>query len=225
MSVKDQADRLRQLVVDDREEVSAENHYRSVCVISGKGGVGKTSLSVNLALALAISGQRVLVVDMDIGMGNVEAVIGVYAKATMADVLNGQDPRYCVQQTPFSVDFIAGGNALLNVDQKKEQMNEALQAMERLFSSYHYVLFDLGAGVSDRFVPIVTSVDELIGVTIPEPPALTDLYGALKWVHYQDPLIPLKLVVNKAATKKKGYRQPNEFQKLQNVSCIQTFII
>ncbi|TDQ39666.1 P-loop NTPase [Aureibacillus halotolerans] len=215
----DQASSLRQLLQQQQPSQKqrmgdSQTPTCSIAVLSGKGGVGKTNVSVNLGIALTELNYSVLLVDMDIGMGNIDAMVGTYSTMSMADLLRGSgDVSTLIQPSLYGIDIIAGGSALaeeLSPDEDVVQL--ALGELEERFSKYDFVLFDLGAGISKDRVPVLTSVDRIIGVTVPEPPALTDLYSALKWVHHYEPMIPIQLIVNKAVSEKEGLAAAERIQ-------------
>ncbi|PMC38454.1 cobyrinic acid a,c-diamide synthase [Bacillus sp. UMB0899] len=196
----DQAQRLRERLN------SLKTEAKSIAVMSGKGGVGKSNFSLNFSLALQKENKRVLLFDLDIGMGNIDILIGESSPYSIVDFFN-QDMLLSeiISSGPNGLDYISGGTGLgviFSLDEEKFQ--RFLQQLELLFKLYDYIVFDMGAGISEDSLRFLLSVDEIIVITTPEPTSMTDAYAAIKNVCVNNKSIPFSIVVNRAFNKKVG---------------------
>lgn len=155
---------------------------RVMAMVSGKGGVGKTNLSVNLAIALAGAGRRVLLVDADLGLANVDLVLGRRPRGDLGHVLAGRMMlEEIVQEGPAGIHWIPGAAhmpAVARIDSgRREALLKGLTALE---TDHDYVLLDAPAGIGEGVLHLARQADELLLVTTPEPPAMMDAYALLK---------------------------------------------
>ena len=172
---------------------------RVIAITSGKGGVGKTNLTVNLAIAMAKIGRRVLIVDADLGMANVDVVLGTMSKHHLLHLL---EPDVQLEDVlihgPYGVNYISGGSAIERaVDftpQERKRLMDKLAACE---SMADIVLVDTGAGLGRNVLDFILAADEVILVTTPEPTALTDAYAVMKAYSMNSEKKDLKIVVNR----------------------------
>ena len=172
---------------------------RVIAITSGKGGVGKTNLTVNLAIAMAKIGRRVLIVDADLGMANVDVVLGTVSKHHLLHLLQ---PDVALEDVlihgPYGVNYISGGSAIeraLDFSPKERQcLLDKLAACEKLAD---IVLVDTGAGLGRNVLDFILAADEVILVTTPEPTALTDAYAVMKAYSRNSEKKDLKIVVNR----------------------------
>lgn len=155
---------------------------RIVTVTSGKGGVGKTNLSVNLAIALAQLGQRVIVFDADLGMANVEIVLGIAPKLTLYDhIFNNQAIENILYPGPGGIKIIPGGSGFLELANLSAQQHARLaNGLEQLDRMADFVIIDTGAGIAKEVLAFCASADDVLVVVTPEPTSLTDAYGLIK---------------------------------------------
>lgn len=178
----DQADKLREKIELLKEQAPSA---RVIVVTSGKGGVGKTSISVNLALQLREQGKRVIILDADFGLANVEVMLGIRPKNNLADVVfRNMAIEEVITEGPMGIGFISGGSGvqdLVNLD--KEQLKNLITKLVKLDSMYDVVIIDTGAGISDSVIEFVLSSPEVLLVVTPEPTSITDAYSLLKAVN------------------------------------------
>lgn len=176
----DQAEKLRE-IVKQHSEVNHPNS-RIITVTSGKGGVGKSSLSINLALQFRRLGKRVVIFDADFGLANIEVMFGVIPKYTLADLMfRGKELKEVITEGPEGVMFVSGGSGiarLVNLD--NEQINRLVNKMGELEELADVVIIDTGAGISPAVLEFVAASSEVILVTTPEPTSITDSYALLK---------------------------------------------
>jgi flagellar biosynthesis protein FlhG len=202
----DQAERLRKIIKGATNRVNPVNLARVIAVTSGKGGVGKTNFSVNVGIALAKLGQRVLLVDADLGLANADVVLGVTPKFHLGHVLSGQKQvSEVIQEGPAGIKILAGGSG----DYKLANLSE--RSLESCVSSFNevqkdldFIIVDTGAGLSRSVLKFVLAAGEVIIITTTEPTSITDAYGIIKVVATTDPNIPLWVVVNMTRDEAEG---------------------
>lgn len=200
--MKDQAEALRLRI----QQMSGKNPPKTMAVVSGKGGVGKSNFSLNFSLSLASRGYKVLLFDMDVGMGNIDILIGQSASYSIVDYFEGKKTlTEIVSKGPNSLHYIAGGTGLSRfVEMDKSVHSKFTEDLTGLLSDYEYILFDMGAGVTKDTVHFILSVDEILVVTTPEPTSITDAYAMMKHIHMNDPSLPFLLIVNRVHSEKEG---------------------
>ncbi len=188
MIMTDQAEKLRATFQARERENSlpgfrdSGRHARVFTVASGKGGVGKTSLVVNLGLALTRIGCRVVIIDADLGLANIDVMINTVPKYNLADVVNGsKNLQEIIIKGPLDLKIVPGGSGLFdlaNLDRVKR--TTLLEQFGELEEEGDFILIDTSAGISRNVVSFVGAADDFILVTTPEPTALTDAYSMLK---------------------------------------------
>ncbi|WP_163536813.1 MinD/ParA family protein [Gracilibacillus sp. YIM 98692] len=198
----DQAAKLRSMV---KHKTYDEHKATAIAVASGKGGVGKSNFALNFSLALRQKGKKVLLIDLDSGMGNIDILIGSTAVHSLVDLYENQLTIYdIIELGPKSLHYIAGGNAqdkIFHLDQQR--LDYFFYQMEIVFPVYDFIILDLGAGVTKESIQYVLAADECILVTTPEPTALTDAYAMIKHILLQQKQA-IHLVMNKVNNQKQG---------------------
>lgn len=205
--VMDQADKLRKKVEQLKEQAPSA---RVIAVTSGKGGVGKTSISVNLALQFQQQGKRVVILDADFGLANVEVMLGIRPQYNLADVVINKCPiEKVITQGPMGIGFISGGSGvqdLVNLD--KTRLQKLIAQLVKLDSLYDVVIIDTGAGISDSVIEFVLSSPEVILVITPEPTSITDAYSLLKAVNrkkeFERSNTAIKVITNRVESNVEG---------------------
>ena len=187
----DQATRLRAMV--QKKEPQEMNNARVIAVTSGKGGVGKTSLSVNLAIQLSRMGKRVVIFDADFGLANVEVMLGTRPQHTLLDLIhNNMTISQIITQGPNGIGFISGGSGvseLASLDNTSIKL--LISELVKLDSMYDIVIIDTGAGITDSVMEFVMVSPEVLLVITPEPTSITDAYSLLKVLRRKDAFNPL----------------------------------
>lgn len=179
---------------------------RTLCITSGKGGVGKTTLSVNLGIALASSGKRVLLLDGDMGLANLNVLLGIIPKFTINDVVLGRKTlREILMPTGHGMDLIAGGSGIAGLADLSEDARRHLMDALGTLSGYDLLIIDTGAGIGDNVMRFILAADEVVIVTTPHPTSLTDAYGMIKSILAQESK-SLKLIVNSASSPAEAQR-------------------
>ena len=205
----DQAQRLRQMVNSGSE---AHLQPKIITVTSGKGGVGKSNIVVNLSIALQKMGRKVMIFDADIGMGNDDIIMGCSSKYNVFDVIyNGKEIEEVVMTGPFGVKLLPGGSALTKVEDLTEiQRNEFLNKLTAL-TGLDYIIMDTGAGVNKSVLGFIACCEDLVIVTTPEPTSLTDAYSLLKAVNHFKIKKSAKVIINRALDNNEANLTFNKF--------------
>ncbi len=188
----DQADKLRRMAED------ADVGPRILAVTSGKGGVGKTNMTLNLGIALADMDYRVVLVDMDLGLANVEVLLGVSSEFNLQHVVSGEKTVDDIMITdPSGVLVVPGSNGIAHMaDLDRAHRREIIEKMENIELPADIVILDTMAGMSRTVIDFTLAADEVILVTTPEPSAVLDAYAMIKTIHQNDRFIPVKMIMN-----------------------------
>ena len=194
---RDQASRLRVLA---RRRVT---RALRVAVLSGKGGVGKSNLAVNLSICLAARGLRVTLVDVDMGLANADLLLDVQPRYTLAHLVSGaRSVEQVILRGPGGIGFIAGSSGACDLANLSEfERQHLLAQLRRLDGTTEIVVSDCGAGISKNVMSFALDADELIVVTTPQPPALADAYATIKSLHRERCAGRVALFVNMAPSR------------------------
>ena len=201
-----------------RPSASAQQRAQAVvlAVTSGKGGVGKTVLSANLAAALAARGQRVLVLDADLGLANLDVLLNLYSKATLHDVFTGRaSVEQAILAVPGGFHAIFAGSGMVEYSRLTTEVRERFhQTLQSLLPNYDLILLDTGAGISDVVLYAIGLADEVLVVATPEPTSLTDAYATIKVLVGQQNRQNLLMAVNQAAKPGDGLMVVAQLQRV-----------
>ncbi|MBP3039482.1 MinD/ParA family protein [Bacillaceae bacterium Marseille-Q3522] len=200
--MRDQAERLRERFEKTREA----RQPKTIAVVSGKGGVGKSNIALNFALSLQKKASSVLLFDLDIGMGNIDILMGGNATYSIVDFFEKNLPLQKIIHTiPNMPDYIAGGTGLTHFfSLDGEKLNEFFTQLTAVFNKYDYVFFDMGAGMTEDSLQFILAADEIFIVTTPEPTAVADAYAAMKSIFLRNHSIPFQLIINRVQSKQEG---------------------
>jgi flagellar biosynthesis protein FlhG len=177
---------------------SSTSQARVIAITSGKGGVGKTFVSSNLAYALAKQGKRVLVLDADLGLANLDVVLNLQPKVTLHDVFTGKVSIHdAIIKAPGGFFAVFAGSGLVEYSRLTQHIREQMsQIMKSLSQQFDYVILDTGAGISDVVLYTVSLAQEVLMVVTPEPTSMTDAYATIKVLTSQQQRDRFKLLVN-----------------------------
>ena len=191
----DQADSLRHLVAHGKMSKSPLKVY---AVTSGKGGVGKTNLTANLATSAARAGKRVLIIDADLGLANVEIILGVKPRFHLGDLLDkGLSIDDVLVEGPQGVMLLPAGSGVQTLTQLTDQQKlQFVQSLEPIEDRFDLVLIDSGAGIGENVLFFVGAAQEAILVVSPEPTSLVDAYAAVKVLSQQAGVRTFNVIVN-----------------------------
>lgn len=197
----DQAEALRHKMMKSKRPVA-----RSIAIVSGKGGVGKSSFTANFSYGLVAKGKKVLIVDMDIGMGNIHILFGATPAFHLKDYLSDkQQLENIVTPIEDNLAFIAGGSGLENVvEWSGEMFDRLIEAFSILQMEYDVILFDMGAGATKSSIDLILAMDEIILIATPEPTSITDAYSMIKFISRQDANKSIHIVSNRVLKEQDG---------------------
>ncbi|MDR2482134.1 MAG: MinD/ParA family protein [Treponema sp.] len=206
--MEDQAEKLREMM----RKKNAREHpapardgkkTRIITVTSGKGGVGKTNVSVNMALAYARMGKKVVVMDADLGLANVNVMLNIIPKFNLYHVIRKQKTMQDIMvSTDYGISIVAGASGFSKIaNLTEEERQNFIEELETLANA-DIIIIDTSAGVSSNVMDFIAAADDAVIVTTPEPTAITDAYGIIKIIATEiDSLnMGLKLVVNRVKT-------------------------
>jgi flagellar biosynthesis protein FlhG len=195
---------------------AAARRARITAVTSGKGGVGKTFVSANLAAALARRGERVLVLDADLGLANLDVVLNLSPKITLHDVFTGKHSLdEAIVQAPGNFSVLLAGSGLVEYSRLTPEVRSRLLAViDSVRPRFDHVLLDTGAGISDVVLYTISLADSVLVVATPEPTSLTDAYATIKVLASVQQRHRLQLVVNQVARPGDGRAVRGQLQQV-----------
>lgn len=211
--MEEQLNELKELMKDENVSVShsSKNDHKTriIAITSGKGGVGKSNFAVNMAIAYAQLGKKVILIDGDLGMANVNVLLNIVPQYNLMHVINKKKTmKEIINDTEFGIKFIAGANGFSKIANLSV---EELEYFAKQFSSLgnaDIIIIDTGAGIANNVLQFVAAADEVYVLTTPEPTAITDAYGIIKIITTEivDRIVNLKLVVNRVHSVEEGKR-------------------
>ncbi|WP_231847007.1 MinD/ParA family protein [Oceanobacillus iheyensis] len=189
---------------------------KTIAVVSGKGGVGKSNFVVNFSLQLTKRNKKVLILDLDIGMGNIDILIGNRSTYSIVDLLkNDISLNRLIEEDSNGLHYIAGGSSLNHLFKLTDlQRNRFYEAFETLVHQYDYIFFDMGAGATEESLFFTLSADECIVITTPEPTSITDAYGMVKHIVSRNDQLPIYAILNRWNKKSDGIALLKKFQNV-----------
>ena len=210
--MEDQAQKLRELMqagapAANQQGPASQKRTRVITVTSGKGGVGKTNLSVNLALAYAQQGKKVIVLDADLGLANVNIMLNMIPKYNLYHVIRKQKTmREIILDTEYGIQIVAGASGFSKIANLSEEERQSFISELYSLAGADIIIIDTSAGVSSNVLSFVAAADDAIIITTPEPTAITDAYGIIKIIatEVENLNIGLKLVVNRVKSVLEG---------------------
>lgn len=204
--MRDQAERLRQLAKQSLEFDSSRPDARVLAVASGKGGVGKTNFIVNLALALQEVGKKTVIFDADLGMANIDVVLGIVPPFTLTHVIRGQKMlQEIMLEGPNGVKLLPGSAGAEDLVSLSEyQIHDLIKQWNSLEETFDYILVDTGAGIHSDVLNFLRAADDIVVVLTPEPPSITDAYSLIKVLAQKELKATVHLVVNQTASEEEG---------------------
>ena len=206
----DQAENLRNII--KKNNVKPVSNSRVIAVTSGKGGVGKSSTSINLALQFKRLGKKVVILDADFGMANIEVMFGVIPKYNLSDLLfKEKSIRDIVGEGPEGVGFISGGSGIAKmVNLDNDQIRKLVNKMAELEDIADVIIIDTGAGIAPSVMEFLVASPEILLVTTPEPTSITDSYALLKALSMNEDfdknVTSIKMIANKVSSEMEGRR-------------------
>ncbi len=214
----DQAEKLRNVI--KLKNQSNKPSARVITITSGKGGVGKSNLAVNLAVQMRKQDKKVLIFDADFGLANVEVMFGAIPTYNLSDLIyRGKNIREVITEGPMGIGFVSGGSGIMGLNNlPKEQVYYLVRSLKELDELADIILVDTGAGISDQVLEFVIASPEVLLVTTPEPSSLTDSYSLLKTLYRNPNFSPdrtdIHVVSNRVTSAEEGQ---NVYDKLSSV--------
>lgn len=195
--------------------MAAHRPVKVVAVTGGKGGVGKTNLSVNLSIALAEMRRRVVLMDADLGLANVDVLLGLQSRYTLADVLNGtKSIKDVLVRGPAGMQIVPASSGVQQMATLSNQEHAALiYAFGEISDQLDVLMVDTAAGISDTVVSFVRASQEVIIVVCDEPSSITDAYALIKLLNVEHGVFRFRVIANMTRTTQEGI---NLFTKLNN---------
>lgn len=214
----DQAEQLRNIIKKSNSHTVSS--ARVITVTSGKGGVGKSNLAINLAIQLRKQNKRVIIFDADFGLANIEVMFGAIPRYNLSDLIyRGKSMKEIITSGPLGIGFVSGGSGIAGLHNLTgEQLDKLLESVAELDSMADVILIDTGAGISDSVLKFVRESSEILLITTSEPTSITDAYSLLKILSkskgFMKENAAIKIVANKVETMEEGELL---FQKLNVV--------
>ena len=197
----DQAEQLRNII--KANSLPQRPMARVITVTSGKGGVGKSNTAINLAIQFRKMGQRVIILDADFGLANIEIMFGAVPKHNLCDLIyQGKNIKDIITWGPMEVGFISGGSGIAGMSNlSRDYLNYIIQNLAELDEMADTIIVDTGAGISDAVLEFLVASGEILLVTTPEPTSITDSYSLLKALgrhpRYSSETTQIKVIANK----------------------------
>ena len=212
----DQAEQLRNII---KKQSQPRKFARVITVTSGKGGVGKSSISVNMAIQMSRLGKRVIILDADFGLANVEVMLGIRPQFNLADLIyRGKSLQDIITVGPEQIGFISGGSGiqeLMNIT--REQIIYLTQKLYELDQIADVIIIDTGAGINDSVLEFVTASSEVLLVTTPEPTSITDAYALLKTLNRKEGFSTDNTIIKMIANRVDSYAEAKELYNKLNL--------
>lgn len=212
--MKDQAQGLREIFKDD----NTEKGCRIIAITSGKGGVGKTNFTVNMAIKLSQLGYRTVIVDADIGLANIDVLLGIIPKYNLTDLLfKNKSAKEIIYEGPEGIKLIFGGSGIEElIDPDIDNVKNLVNGIEQLENIADIILIDTGAGLSEIVLTFLNASDQIILLTTPEPTSVTDAYAMVKVLSNHNYDRSINLVVNRATNSLEARNVLDQFCNVVN---------
>lgn len=212
----DQAEQLRNII---KKQSPPKKFARVITVTSGKGGVGKSNLSVNLGIQMSRLGKRVIILDADFGLANVEVMLGIRPRYSLADLMfKGKELQEIITKGPENIGFISGGSGiheLINITRSQILfLTEKLYELDQLAD---VIIIDTGAGISDSVLEFVTASSEVLLIVTPEPTSITDAYALLKTLNRKGDFSPDHTAIKMIANRVESYEEAKQLYTKLNL--------
>lgn len=204
----DQAGFLRQMT-----RLQPKKKARVITVASGKGGVGKTNIVVNLGIQMARAGKTTTIVDADLGLANVDVILGQYFDYDLEHVLRGEKKlEEIIGIGPYGLRIVPSASGVPEMaDMEREQRERLISELGMLDESTDFLLIDTGAGISRNVLSFANLADEVIVVINPEPTSIADAYGLVKLLVQTGISKNISIVVNRALSLQEGKAAGDRF--------------
>lgn len=211
--MSDQAEKLRNRI---KRQMNG-NPAKTIAIISGKGGVGKSNFALNFSISLSKHQKKVLLFDLDIGMGNIDLLLGKSAEKTIANFFTDDCSLDEIIQKTDYIDYIAGGFGLNHVIKLSGgRVDNLLLELGHIVYEYDYLIFDIGAGITDELVQLLSSIENIVVVVTPEPTSIMDAYSTMKIISLHVPTVKFFLLGNRMKNEKENKQVMKRLQTVMN---------
>ncbi|PID30771.1 MAG: cobyrinic acid a,c-diamide synthase [Candidatus Cloacimonadota bacterium] len=205
----DQAKKLRNIASrlrKNRFEARKNKNIKRIAITSGKGGVGKSSFSLNLGLILSKMNKKVLLIDADINLGNIDILLGLVPQMTLRDIISNDQPlERILIKAPGGLTIMPASSGDLELLKKGSFVKDRIEKeLAELELNYEYILIDTGAGIGEDVIDFALNSDEVIVVTTSEPTAFTDAYASIKTITSLKERTNISVVINMVSDEKEG---------------------
>jgi flagellar biosynthesis protein FlhG len=206
----DQAEQLRNIIKAQAKPQPQRPLARVITVTSGKGGVGKSNTAINLAIQFRKMGQRVIILDADFGLANIEIMFGAVPKHNLCDLIyQGKNIKDIITWGPMEVGFISGGSGITGMSNlSSENLDYIIQNLAELDETADVIIVDTGAGISDSVLDFLVASGEILLVTTPEPTSITDSYSLIKALRrhprFSSETSQIKVIANKVTDEREA---------------------
>jgi len=210
MAGMDQAQNLRNIINSAELSISKTTTARVLTVTSGKGGVGKSNVAINLAVQFKKQGKRVIILDADFGLANIEIMFGAIPRYHLGDLIKkGRPLNEIITWGPMGIGFISGGSGILGMSNlKQDELRQIISSLNELDDLADIVIIDTGAGISDAVMEFLLASAEVILVTTLEPTSITDAYSLVKALsshsRFKKNHTCMNVIINRAANEGDG---------------------
>jgi flagellar biosynthesis protein FlhG len=208
--MNDQAQKLRELAAASKPEA------RIITVTSGKGGVGKSNVVINLAVIFSRMGKRTLIIDADLGLANIDILLGLQNRHSINDVMDGRmSLRDIVVEDPLGIKVVPGSSGIPQIaNLSARRRREFIDSFKDLQDQADIILIDTSAGLSKNVIKFALIADEVVLVTTPEPSAITDAYAMIKVLSAEKPEADIGLIVNQAKSQAQAVEVANKIAEV-----------
>jgi len=204
MQTISQTEEILNFTIKDKDK--KDKLAKLISVTSGKGGVGKSNILLNLAIAMSIRGKKVLIIDADMNLSNIDILLGIYPEYNLKNLLDDLITLdKLLIEGPKGIKILPAASGDFKVMQNTKRVQRVLiQSYMELRKDFDYILIDTGAGISDYSVDFVVNSDQILIVTTPEPTAITDAYAMIKILHYKMKSPDISMIINMVQTDEEG---------------------
>ncbi|MGA0927660.1 MAG: MinD/ParA family protein, partial [bacterium] len=213
--MNDQASSLRR-IVGENTSTSDSNRVKVLCITSGKGGVGKTNISINLSIALASMGRKVFLLDADLGLANIDVLLNLTPMYTLEHVLSGEKSiNDIILDGPGDIKILPASSGVVEMtEMDRDQQVHLFRKLGEIEREIDYLVIDTGAGIAPHTLRFVANSDEVLIVATPEPSSMTDAYSLIKIMVTRYQISKFRVIANNVVSPAEGRQVYERLQKV-----------
>ncbi|MEC8435582.1 MAG: MinD/ParA family protein, partial [SAR324 cluster bacterium] len=213
--MNDQASSLRR-IVGESTTTSDSNRVKVLCITSGKGGVGKTNISINLSIALASMGRNVFLLDADLGLANIDVLLNLTPMYTLEHVLSGEKSiNDIILDGPGDIKILPASSGVVEMtEMDRDQQVHLFRKLGEIEKEIDYLVIDTGAGIAPHTLRFVANSDEVLIVATPEPSSMTDAYSLIKIMVTRYQINKFRVIANNVVSPAEGRQVYERLQKV-----------